>query len=202
MSDNSDPPRGLLGHLKAIARRLSEGTGSKLGYLSGFAVVDFEASSLSDESWPIEAGVAWLTPEGRVQSWSSLIRPADSWPELDWSEEAAAVHGIDRMALQDALPFEQVAEALLHKIAGRRLVADAPDHDRAWMNRLLEAAGHPKQEKLDHFTYLTVTLFRDAAHDAVEAYLADTPKPHRAGPDAERLLRAWLVGLAAEMGDR
>jgi len=36
-----------------------------------FATLDFEASSLSHESWPIEIGLSWLT-DGEVQTWSTL----------------------------------------------------------------------------------------------------------------------------------
>ncbi|QCO54618.1 hypothetical protein EOK75_01610 [Pseudorhodobacter turbinis] len=39
-----------------------------------FATLDFEASSLSQESWPIEVGLSWLA-DGEVQTWSTLIRP-------------------------------------------------------------------------------------------------------------------------------
>jgi DNA polymerase III epsilon subunit-like protein len=66
-----------------------------------FATLDFEASSLSQESWPIEVGLSWLT-DGEVQTWSTLIRPAANWELSDWAPQSAAVHGIALEELEDA----------------------------------------------------------------------------------------------------
>jgi hypothetical protein len=49
--------------------------------------LDFEASSLSDRSYPVE--VAWVFQDGRSES--HLIRPATEW--TDWDDEAEAIHG-------------------------------------------------------------------------------------------------------------
>ena len=43
-------------------------------------VLDFEASSLSDDSYPIEVGVALvLNSDGPIRVWSSLIQPCREW---------------------------------------------------------------------------------------------------------------------------
>ena len=60
--------------------------------------LDFEASSLSEESWPIEIGAASIV-HGNVRVWSTLIAPRRDWPLDDWREASARVHGI---------PFEDV----------------------------------------------------------------------------------------------
>ena len=52
--------------------------------------LDFEASSLSDESYPIEIG--WAGEDGSTEQ--HLIRPAPGW--TDWSATAEAVHRIER----------------------------------------------------------------------------------------------------------
>jgi hypothetical protein len=52
--------------------------------------IDFEASSLNKDSYPVE--VAWVFEDGRSRSF--LIRPAPGW--TDWSAEAEAIHGISR----------------------------------------------------------------------------------------------------------
>jgi len=49
-----------------------------------FATLDFEASSLSQDSWPIEVGLSWLAG-GEVQTWSTLIRPAPDWNLSEWA---------------------------------------------------------------------------------------------------------------------
>ncbi len=61
--------------------------------IAKFATLDFEASSLSQKSWPIEIGLAWLDG-GEVQTWSTLIRPEQDWNLSDWAPQSAAVHGI------------------------------------------------------------------------------------------------------------
>lgn len=37
--------------------------------------IDFEASSLDSDSWPIEIGLSWIEPDGSVTSFGKLIRP-------------------------------------------------------------------------------------------------------------------------------
>lgn len=58
-----------------------------------FVFLDFEASSLSKQSYPIE--VAWVFEDGRHRS--HLIRPTPEW--TDWSHEAEQIHGISRSLL-------------------------------------------------------------------------------------------------------
>lgn len=45
--------------------------------------LDFEASSLSSRSWPIEIGLAWFGHDGAIMSEGRLIRPDPSWPMED-----------------------------------------------------------------------------------------------------------------------
>jgi hypothetical protein len=56
------------------------------------AFLDFEASSLSNRSHPIEIGCAWIE-DGRVVQYASLLRPHPTWAP-DWSAESAAVHRV------------------------------------------------------------------------------------------------------------
>ena len=57
--------------------------------------LDFEASSLSKHSYPIE--IAWVFEDGRSRS--LLIGPEPNW--TDWSETAEGIHGISRDKLAD-----------------------------------------------------------------------------------------------------
>jgi len=69
---------------------------------------DFEASSLGEDSWPVEIGVAWLDGDA-IMVRSSLIRPHPDWPESAWSPESARIHAIARDALEAAPMAETVA---------------------------------------------------------------------------------------------
>lgn len=102
--------------------------------------IDFEASSLSITSWPIEVGIA-KADDGQVVVESKLIRPVRGWSEDDWSPESEAVHGIPRSALDDAEPAADVAKWLLKKLNGQVVVSDAPEFDQMWLDRLLQTAG-------------------------------------------------------------
>lgn len=90
--------------------------------------LDFEASSLSAESWPIDVGISWI--EGnQVQTWSSLIRPASVWERADWSKQSEAVHGISMSDLIDGFANAHDAELMaeFHRAAppGQLAVARA-----------------------------------------------------------------------------
>lgn len=77
--------------------------------------IDFEASSLSDRSYPVE--VAWVFQDGRSES--HLIAPAPEW--TDWDERAEAIHGIGRGML--------VAEDEWHDDVAARIIEALGDHD-------------------------------------------------------------------------
>ncbi|WP_392337124.1 exonuclease domain-containing protein [Loktanella salsilacus] len=168
-----------------------------------FVFVDFEASSLDAESWPIEVGLAWIA-EGRVHSWSSLIRPQNDWKWSAWSEESAKIHGITRSELDTAPPAGDIAREYIQRVdhIGKKAVSDAPEWDHAWAQKLLEAAnGYGRQLlNFDH-------LVRSACRGNVEAinhtfaHLEATPIPHRAEPDAERMATAVLQGMRVANAD-
>ncbi|MBU2359980.1 MAG: hypothetical protein KKB02_13795 [Alphaproteobacteria bacterium] len=80
-----------------------------------FVFVDFEASSLDADSWPIEVGVAWIS-DGTVHSWSSLIRPETHWKRSAWSAASAQVHGITLSDLDTAPSAYGVAHEYRHRV--------------------------------------------------------------------------------------
>lgn len=101
--------------------------------------LDFEASSLSDKSYPIE--VAWVFQDGRAES--HLIKPAAIW--LDWDATAEAIHGISREKLRtEGAPHDEVAARMVEALTGHELFASAPSWDGKWMSALLRAAGLPR----------------------------------------------------------
>lgn len=65
-------------------------------------ILDFKASSLSDVSYPISAG---LIVSGHVYYW--IIKPEPDW--IDWSLQSQAMHGLKRSYIEDhGVPVHQV----------------------------------------------------------------------------------------------
>jgi hypothetical protein len=101
--------------------------------------LDFEASSLSKRSYPIE--VAWVFEDGREEA--HLIRPAPEWTE--WDEAAEAIHHIPRATLDaQGAAHATVARRMVEVLTGHDLLASAPSWDGKWLSTLLRAAGLPR----------------------------------------------------------
>jgi hypothetical protein len=173
--------------------------------------LDFEASSLGKQSYPIE--VAWVFEDGRSES--HLIRPAPGW--ADWDVRSEAIHRIARETLfGEGDPHDAVARRMLDRLGGHDLFASAPSWDGKWLSTLLRAASIPRhslrlrgsgEAHLASATaILCAVLDGDALAKAIEAALAaaDIRAPgeapaHRALADAEEEWRRWqAVRRAAE----
>jgi hypothetical protein len=101
--------------------------------------LDFEASSLTDDSYPIEIG--WAGEDGACEA--HLIRPDPQW--TDWDVLAEWVHGIPRDRLYaEGEPPEAVARRTLAALQGHAVFASAPSWDGKWMSVLLRAGGLPR----------------------------------------------------------
>ncbi len=159
--------------------------------------IDFEASSLSAESWPIEVGIAWLEDK-RVVIESKLIRPRPEWPEKDWNPVSEQVHGIPRADLDDAGSADDVAAWLLEVIAGRSLVSDAPEFDQRWLDYLLGGPG-PQINDFDRVLWMAFSREEGIISPGRlnKAYKNRLTRPtiHRAGDDAAGLCYAWRAGI-------
>jgi hypothetical protein len=120
--------------------RLTAREGVRAGYSAPMrAFLDFEASSLAGDSYPIE--VAWVFEDGQGES--HLIRPAAEW--TDWDPKAERIHGISRDTLQaQGEPSDAVARRLVEALSGHRLFASAPSWDGKWLSVLLRSAGLPR----------------------------------------------------------
>jgi DNA polymerase III epsilon subunit-like protein len=162
--------------------------------IENFAILDFEASSLSQESWPIEVGLSWIA-NGHVQTWSSLIRPDPAWNLGDWSPQSAEVHGISLSDLEDAPSAAEVAEAFLYVVGRRRLVSDATEFEAGWLSRLLRTTGRSKIPPIEDFNAVSFAVFSGYALDMLYETVERRPAPHRAGPDTARLARGWLKAV-------
>jgi hypothetical protein len=156
-------------------------------------VIDFEASALSTESYPIEVGIAILNdPASTMEIWSTLIKPVPHWDmKAQWDPDAERIHGISRWSLRDGRsPREAMIELNRRIPIGAKVWCDGGYYDLCWLKVLATAAETaPAFELYD----LSDTLRRNGA--LCNRYLTalnSVPPPHRAGPDAERICRALL----------
>jgi len=166
--------------------------------------LDFEASSLSKQSYPVE--VAWIFEDGASES--HLIRPAPNWTE--WDPKAAAIHGISRDELERAgTPHEEVAHRMVTVLDGHDLLASAPSWDGKWLSVLLRAAGLPRhtlrlRDSDDAILEVARETLRGKVPDAelealaskaaeTEVRIPGTAPAHRALADAEEERQRWLA---------
>ncbi|HKR87170.1 MAG TPA: hypothetical protein VJS38_03260 [Phenylobacterium sp.] len=173
--------------------------------------LDFEASSLAEESYPIEVG--WAAEDGSCEA--HLIRPAPAW--TDWDPVAAAVHGLSREHLRQAgEPHEEVARRVLEALGPHELFASAPSWDGKWMSVLLRGAGLPR-----HALRLRDSdeAYREAVREALCDRVSDDelddvaaaliyaarrrvnvdPPRHRALDDAREELEVWRLVRALSL---
>lgn len=94
-------------------------------------ILDFEASSLSDTSYPISAG---LVVAEQVYYW--IIKPEPDW--IDWSLQSQAIHGLKRSFLEEhGVPVRQVYAEITEKLNGHEVIySDAPAWEGLWLQRL------------------------------------------------------------------
>jgi hypothetical protein len=167
--------------------------------------LDFEASSLSDDSYPIEVG--WVFETG--DSESHLIRPAKAWQ--DWSAAAEAIHHLSRADLEiRGTDHAVVANRMVQVLQGHDIHASAPSWDGKWLSVLLREAGLARKALALRDTDdanaalvagilqgaftpqaiedLTPGLIRRARRDRDGAVVR-----HRALPDAEAERQTWLA---------
>lgn len=182
--------------------------------------LDFEASSLDSDSYPIEIG--WVGEDGQGES--HLIQPHWSW--CGWSKQSEAVHHITQDMLEDGTPPDVVARRTHAVLANAAIiVSDQPSFERYWLDMLLKVIGAPplritnihaligqemrrvltgieaapnsrewhRQSRLlmDHAQEVAATAYEDATAG---------PTAHRALPDAQVLWRGWQAVQQAITG--
>jgi hypothetical protein len=176
------------------------------------AFLDFEASSLAKDSYPIE--VAWVFEDGASER--HLIRPAPGW--TDWDPGAEAMHHLSRAMLEaEGEAHDAVARRVLEVLGTHAVYASAPSWDGKWLSVLLRAGGLPRHAmRLKHSDEAHLEAAREALQAAgvvdgldalaagiverVRAAVEVEPAVHRALEDAERERRVWreAAQLAAE----
>lgn len=156
------------------------------------ATIDFEASSLAEESEPIEVGIALWARGGPIRTWSSLIHmPAD----IFWSEESAALHGIKRSDLLRAPLPANVAEQLnAHMASSPFAFCDGGVSDERWVRRLYRGASFRPVFRLAPIEAMP-GLHVDESARRMWQFIEIEKAPHRAGKDAVRLMQAYAYSL-------
>jgi len=160
-----------------------------------YVFLDFEASSLDRNSWPIELGVSWITADLQVETYASLIKPSPDWFEDAWSPVSAEIHNIPRQDLNTAPSVDVVARDFLTILGDRIALSDAPSFERHWLETLLEAAQLVNNVQIQDFDATTFQTFPDAALDHIYECMTRGRTKHRAGDDSAKLANSWAVGL-------
>lgn len=158
-------------------------------------ILDFEASGLAPESYPIQ--VAWSLADGTIESW--FIKPEVDWTH--WDYDAQEIHGIPRPLLNDVgKPARWVAKRINEQLAGQVVYTDAPDYDGIWFNRLFASAGIKPACRLDDFWKLTPRYMAVAKiHECIEqAELHRGGRAHLADNDVRYLLALWAITNGAK----
>lgn len=155
--------------------------------------LDFEASSLSEASWPVEIGFARVV-DGRVEEASAIIAPAADWSMTDWSATAAAVHGLTIEQVRAGCPAAAVAAGTDH-FAGFIVVSDNPRWDQRWLDRL--RAGRPRIE-VHGLRQVAGSRLSGPAADMLAMTLLRSASTHHAAEDAARLAVAWRAALGVQ----
>jgi DNA polymerase III subunit epsilon len=153
--------------------------------------IDFEASSLSENSWPIEVGLAWLDHDNKIRSAARLIKPHPSWDAEDWSERSAAVHKIPFDDLQTAEPAHEVAQWVARTVGFSRLISDSKPYDGYWLQKLMKTAGRSDEFEIFSLQEEVYDSFEGAARAMFNRAFANGHSPHRADQDAARIAQAW-----------
>jgi len=140
--------------------------------------IDFEASGIAPESYPIEVAVV-----SSKTSFSSLIKPARYWTH--WSFDAQDMHGLTQDQLhQEGDTPAAVARNMNQLFSGQVLCSDSPQ-DGFWLDVLYEAADLIPTFKLKP---LEVFVGREVASEIYRRL--PTTKRHRTLNDATALMNA------------
>jgi DNA polymerase III subunit epsilon len=163
--------------------------------------IDFEASSLSAETFPIEVGVCrWMDPASVIEGWSTLILPTAAWDSTgDWSHASQAVHGIGRSELGSGMTPTEAIIALNAILGEQAAFCDGGPYDLHWARMLASESTIRPTFAIGDFDHLAMRCDADGYQRLVR-WLDRAPAAHRARDDAERLMRAFAIGIGQEQG--
>ena len=163
--------------------------------------IDFEASSLAVNSYPIE--IAWGGLNHRLEEY--LISPESVLYWNDWSPIAEKIHGIQReLLLQNGSEPRFVAQRINEALTSMDVYSDNPDFDAMWMKALFDAVNMPYPKiNLLHFDSLLINIvcpdigrrieFLPKLIEFKKQARAQIRYQHRAGYDVQYLKRVWEI---------
>lgn len=166
--------------------------------------LDFEASSLSFDSYPIE--VAWAGEHADPQAF--LISP-ETIPEwTDWSRAAQNIHRIKpKTLLRQGISPMEAASKISTALENKTVYTDNPDFDGMWMKALFDGVhmAYPKINILHLDALLIETICPDLDHriqylpKIIEFKIMARNKiriQHRAAQDVQYLLELFKLAKA------
>jgi hypothetical protein len=175
--------------------------------------IDFEASSLGPDSYPVE--VAFSLEDGKVESY--LIDPSSISYWSDWDSFAESVHKITQEQLRrKGLQPSVVAEIMNQRLRGRVLYSDVHEYDWVWCKKLFEAAGATPMFKVSDASILFCHKLNDIHEPSLTQVMTGIPlsdgqlssilnryssqaweildcAPHRAACDVQHLIEVWKL---------
>lgn len=153
--------------------------------------IDFEASSLDLDSWPVEAAI--LSTWGPVDAF--LIRRHPSWSMSAWDRRSANIHGIALADLQEKGEDWEAGLARLELGAGEHPVfSDAAEFDQHWLDRLAGAAGRAAPFQIRDWHEALPSNLKPRTWRAIRAEAAMlAPRAHRAAADTKFMLEVWRL---------
>jgi|GEM_PF-652857 len=153
-------------------------------------IIDFEASGLGSESYPIE--VAW--GDGKQPATSILLNPEKMEGWTHWDPRSFEFHRIPREKLiKEGEDPRLVAEKMVKELAGKKVYSDEPRYDNMWKDKLLKDSGYdPDLIQIKNLKYflgriLKTTLPQVHLTDLFEEFSTKIKTTHRAGADV-----SWL----------
>ncbi|HKV38252.1 MAG TPA: hypothetical protein VJX67_03500 [Blastocatellia bacterium] len=165
--------------------------------------LDFEASSLSDRSYPIE--VAWSMEDGSIES--HLISPATILEWDDWDPEAEKVHRLSRVEIvRNGERPTWVSARMNERLSGKTVYTDAPAFDGFWLSRLFTGSGGGEPgfdlANAENLIVQAIAIcdgiaVRAEARVRIEAMKLEArrrcPGRHRAAWDVQYLVELWKL---------
>ncbi len=153
--------------------------------------IDFEASSLDLDSWPVEA--AMLSTWGQADAF--LIQRHPSWSMRAWDRRSANIHGIALADLQEKGEDWEAGLARLEANAqGHPVFSDAAEFDQHWLDRLAAAAGRAAPFRIRDWHEALPSGLKPRVWRAIRAEAGMlAPRAHRAAADTKFMLEVWRL---------
>lgn len=175
--------------------------------------IDFEASSLSPESYPIE--IAFSLEDGTIES--HLIDPSGISSWKDWDDHAQSLHNISRSQLSNEgeAPLK-ISEIINQRLAGKILYSDVHDYDWGWCQKLFNAVDSSPAFKISDASFLFKNKLSETLPPSLTQIMANSQltdeqltstlekysrqawqalecTPHRAACDVKHLIEMWKL---------